>query len=84
MLRGGSAGFNNQPLLPKIHAPAILIQGRDDEYGTLAQIDAIQRGLAGPSERLIVSGGHSPHLEHPKEVPDSIASFIERIRARAA
>jgi hypothetical protein len=26
-----------------------------------------------------VSGGHSPHLEHPDEVPDAIASFIERI-----
>jgi len=76
--------WNLEPLLPKIHAPAIMIQGRDDEYGTLAQIDAIQRGLAGPSERLIVSGGHSPHLEHPKEVPDAIASFIERLRARAA
>jgi pimeloyl-ACP methyl ester carboxylesterase len=76
--------WNLEPLLPKIRAPVLLIQGRDDEYGTLAQIDAIQRGLAGPSERLIVSGGHSPHLEHPKEVPDAIASFIERLRARAA
>ena len=76
--------WNLEPLLPKIRAPALLIQGRDDEYGTLAQIDAIQRGLAGPSERLIVSGGHSPHLEHPKEVPDAIASFIATLRARAA
>lgn len=73
-----------EPLLPHITAPALLIQGRDDEYGTLAQIDAIQGGLAGPSERLIVSGGHSPHLEHPDVVPDAIASFIERVRARAA
>jgi pimeloyl-ACP methyl ester carboxylesterase len=76
--------WNLEPLLPKITAPALLIQGRDDEYGTLAQIDAIQRGLAGPSERLIVSGGHSPHLEHPDLVPDAIASFIERNGPRAA
>jgi pimeloyl-ACP methyl ester carboxylesterase len=76
--------WNLEPLLPKIHAPALLIQGRDDEYGTLAQIDAIQRGIGGPSERFIVSGGHSPHLEHPDEVPDAIADFIERLRARAA
>jgi len=76
--------WNLEPLLPKVQAPALLIQGRDDEYGTLAQIDAIQRGLAGPSERFIVSGGHSPHLEHPDEVPDAIASFIARVRARAA
>ena len=80
----GFRDWNLEPLLPRIEAPALLIQGRDDEYGTLAQIDAVQRGLAGPSERLIVSGGHSPHLEHPDEVPNAIASFIERVRARAA
>jgi pimeloyl-ACP methyl ester carboxylesterase len=73
--------WNLEPLLPKIAAPALLIQGRDDEYGTLAQIDAIQSGLAGPTERLVVSGGHSPHLEHPDLVPDAIASFIKRTRA---
>jgi pimeloyl-ACP methyl ester carboxylesterase len=76
--------WNLESLLPQITAPALLVQGRDDEYGTLAQIDAIQNGLAGPSERFIVSGGHSPHLEHPDVVPDAIASFIERVRARAA
>ena len=72
------------PLLPKVHAPTLLIQGREDEYGTLAQIDATERGVAGPSERLILSGGHSPHLEHPDEVPAAIARFIEALRARAA
>jgi pimeloyl-ACP methyl ester carboxylesterase len=76
--------WNLESLLPKIQAPALLIQGSDDEYGTLAQIDAIERGIAGPSEKLIVGGGHSPHLEHPDEVPDAIASFIERLRAHAA
>jgi len=76
--------WNLEPLLPKIQAPALLIQGSDDEYGTLAQIDAVERGIAGPSEKLIVGGGHSPHLEHPDEVPDAIASFIERLRAHAA
>jgi pimeloyl-ACP methyl ester carboxylesterase len=76
--------WNLEPLLPKIHAPAILVQGRDDEYGTLAQVDAIQRGVRGPVERLVVSGGHSPHLEHPDEVPAAIGRFIERLRAGAA
>ena len=76
--------WNLEPLLPRIEAPALLIQGGDDEYGTLAQIDAIERGIGGPVERLVVSGGHSPHLEHPDEVPAAIVSFIERIRAGAA
>jgi pimeloyl-ACP methyl ester carboxylesterase len=76
--------WNLESLLPRIQAPALLIQGRDDEYGTLAQIDAIERGIGGPVERLVVSGGHSPHLEHPDEVPAAIVRFIERLRAGAA
>lgn len=76
--------WNLEALLPRIQAPALLVQGRDDEYGTLAQIDAVERGLGGTSERLILSGGHSPHLEHPDEVPAAIAAFIETLRARAA
>jgi pimeloyl-ACP methyl ester carboxylesterase len=76
--------FDLEPLLPRIDAPTLLIQGRDDEYGTLAQVEAIERGVSGPVEKLIVSGGHSPHLDHPDEVPAAIAEFIARLRARAA
>jgi pimeloyl-ACP methyl ester carboxylesterase len=71
--------WNLESLLPKVHAPALVI--RDDEYGTLAQVNAIERGVSGPVERLVVSGGHSPHLEHPDEVPAAIAGFISRLRA---
>jgi pimeloyl-ACP methyl ester carboxylesterase len=34
--------------------------------------------------RLVLPGGHSPHLDHPDDVPAAIAAFIERLRARAA
>jgi len=71
--------WNLEWLLPKIDAPALLIQGRDDEYGTLAQVDAVERGLAGPVARLVLPGGHSPHLDHPEDVPAAIAAFSERI-----
>jgi pimeloyl-ACP methyl ester carboxylesterase len=73
--------WNLQSLLPKIEAPALLIQGADDEYGTLAQIDAVERGLSGPVARLVLPGGHSPHLDHPDDVPAAIAAFTERIPA---
>ena len=76
--------WNIEQLLPDVRAPALVIQGRDDEYGTLAHIDAVERRLGGPVERLVVSGGHSPHLEHPQEVPAAIVSFIARLRADAA
>ena len=77
-------GWNLVPLLPRVTAPALLIQGRDDEYGTLAQVHAIESAAGGPVELSVVSGGHSPHLEHPAEVPAAIARFIERVRAGAA
>src|SRR3954469_12520668 len=34
-------------------APALLIQGEDDPYGTLEQIDRIRAGVRGPVERVV-------------------------------
>jgi pimeloyl-ACP methyl ester carboxylesterase len=72
-------GWSLVPLLPRLNTPTLLIQGRDDEYGTLAQVHAIQAAARGRVELLVVSGGHSPHLEHPDEVPAAVAGFIERL-----
>ncbi len=69
-------GWNIEDVLPGIHAPLLLIQGEDDDYGTLAQLEAIERGVSGPVERLIVPGGHTPHLEQPDAVLDAVARFI--------
>jgi pimeloyl-ACP methyl ester carboxylesterase len=62
--------------LPAITAPALVVQGRDDPYGTLAQVEAIERGSGGRVETLVVPGGHDPHLGHPQEVQDAIVRFI--------
>jgi pimeloyl-ACP methyl ester carboxylesterase len=68
--------WNLESLLPSIRAPALLIQGHDDEYGTLEQLDRIERGLAGPTERLVVAGGHSPHLDAPETVLQACVEFV--------
>jgi pimeloyl-ACP methyl ester carboxylesterase len=59
-----------------LQAPALLIQGADDPYGTLAQLDRIEARARGPVHRLVLEGGHSPHLEHGPEVADAIAAFL--------
>ena len=69
-----------EPLLPSITAPTLLVQGRDDEYGTLAQIETIAARVSGPAEKLVVPGGHSPHLEHPQAVLRAIARFVRPLR----
>src|SRR3954465_10041009 len=58
-------------------APALLVQGGGDPYGSPAQIDPTPARGRGPVERLVVDGaGHSPHLEAPEPVLGAIAKFV--------
>lgn len=59
-----------------VQAPTLLIQGADDPYGTLAQIDRIEACARGPVTRLVLAGGHSPHLEHGPRVAEAVAAFL--------
>ena len=58
-----------------VTAPTLLIQGADDPYGSLDQLDRIEARVRGPVTRLVVPGGHSPHLEQPEAVVAAIAEF---------
>ncbi|HEX3690321.1 MAG TPA: alpha/beta fold hydrolase [Solirubrobacteraceae bacterium] len=60
----------------RLQAPTLLIQGADDPYGTLAQIDRIQARARGPVTRLVLDGGHSPHLEHGPQIAEAVAAFL--------
>ena len=58
-----------------VAAPTLLVQGRDDPYGTLEQLDRIQARLRGPVTRVVVGGGHSPHLDASEPVLSALAEF---------
>jgi pimeloyl-ACP methyl ester carboxylesterase len=64
-----------EPEVAEVTAPALLIQGADDPYGTLDQLDRIEAHAKGPTERLVVPAGHSPHLDDPAAVVAAIARF---------
>lgn len=69
--------WNIEEYLGGIGCPLLLIQGDADEYGTLSQIDAIERRAHGHASHLVVTGaGHSPHLSHPGDVSDAVVGFI--------
>src|SRR3569623_2310352 len=71
--------WNLDAYLPRITVPTLIIQGRDDQYGTLAQVDAIERQLGGPHETLIVDGaGHAPFRDQPALVHARISDFVRR------
>jgi len=72
--------WNIEDVLPRIACPVLAIQGEGDQYGTMAQLDAIARQVAGPCELLKLKDcGHAPFKDQPERVLDSIAQFIGKI-----
>lgn len=72
----GFRAWSIEPALPSIAAPALIIQGLDDAYGTPAQVEAIVGGVSGPAEALLLPGiGHAPHAEDPDTLIAAIARF---------
>jgi pimeloyl-ACP methyl ester carboxylesterase len=66
--------------LPAIRCPVFAIQGADDEYGTMAQLDEIARRVAGPCELLKLDRcGHSPFRDQPGKTLSAMARFVENL-----
>jgi pimeloyl-ACP methyl ester carboxylesterase len=79
-LRQGRRSWDIRPTLKAIAAPVLVIQGRQDEHGTLAQAEAISAGVPGEVEQLILEDcGHSPHREKPEAVLEAVAGFIRHL-----
>jgi pimeloyl-ACP methyl ester carboxylesterase len=73
--------WNIEEYLPAIRCPVLAIQGEDDEYGTMAQLDAIARQVKGPCELLKLPGcGHSPQRDRADEVVSAVARFVEGLQ----
>src|SRR6266702_3798612 len=72
--------WNIEEVLPRIHCPVLAIQGFDDEYGTMAQLEAIAKQTGGPIELLrLADCRHSPHRDQPGVVLEAMARFIGRL-----
>jgi|TARA_R110000782_G_scaffold79115_1_gene157317 pimeloyl-ACP methyl ester carboxylesterase len=71
--------WNIESCLPAVRAPALLIQGLDDEYGTLEQLDRIEAALQGTRRLELADCGHSPHRDHPKAVIGAIDTFLRTL-----
>jgi pimeloyl-ACP methyl ester carboxylesterase len=66
--------------LAYIRVPVAILQGADDQYGTIRQIEIAQEECYCPVDVTIISGaGHSPHREAPEETLNTIADFVGRI-----
>jgi pimeloyl-ACP methyl ester carboxylesterase len=72
--------WNIEEYLPGVTCPSLAIQGADDKYGTLAQIEAIERQVAGPFQKHVLAAcGHSPHHEQPEATLEAMRAFIANL-----
>jgi pimeloyl-ACP methyl ester carboxylesterase len=74
--------WNIEAYLPRISVPVLAIQGKQDEYGTLAQVDAIRAQAGAGAQVCILEGcGHAPHKEKPEATLDVMSRFVKRLIA---
>lgn len=66
--------------LTDIRCPALIIQGENDQYGTVAQVDAIAERIPGAQKAMIVDCGHHPHLEKTEKVLEAVNDFVAAYR----
>jgi len=71
--------WNIEEYLPRITCPTLVIQGLDDQYGTMAQVEAIRRRSGGPVEVLALEDcRHSPQRDQREATLEAIAQFVQR------
>jgi pimeloyl-ACP methyl ester carboxylesterase len=77
----GFRGWNIEDVLPGIACPVLLIQGKNDQYGTLAQVAAIERGIPGTVDTVVLPCRHVPHAESPGETLGAVTRFLAALPA---
>jgi pimeloyl-ACP methyl ester carboxylesterase len=65
----------------RVDVPLLLIQGVNDQYGTMAQLDAIERAATSPLQRVQLDCRHSPPTERQAETVEAIARFVAGLPA---
>lgn len=72
--------WNIEAVLPAIACPVLAIQGEDDEYGTLAQLEAIRRAVRGPCELVqLAACGHAPFRDQPRATLAALERFVRAL-----
>lgn len=76
----GFRAWNVADVIDYWRIPALVIQGREDPYGTLAQVDEVRdRSYAPVDVEILEACGHAPHLERPEPTLGAIAEFVARL-----
>jgi len=79
-LRPDFRAWNIEEYLPAIEAPVLVIQGKNDEYGTERQVEAIAAALPSRCEAILLDNcRHSPHVDRRQKVEDRMTGFMKNL-----
>lgn len=71
--------WNIEEYLPKIRCPVLAMQGEDDEYATMRQIDAIAEQVPGTQLIKLPNCGHTPQRDQEAAVLAALVDFVKRV-----
>jgi len=75
------ARWNIEPCLGQITCPLLAIQGEDDQYGSIAQVQAIVGQVSGRADFALIPGcGHVPHHQARSQVMAEMTRFITGLK----
>lgn len=78
-LRPEFLSWNLEDLLPSVTCPVLVVQGEEDEYGTVRQVESITSRVSGPVETVLLPGcGHSPHHQRREETLALMTAFLRK------
>jgi pimeloyl-ACP methyl ester carboxylesterase len=69
-----------EAFLSRIRSPVLAIQGEQDEYATMRQIDVIAEQVPGAQLLKLPQCGHSPHRDQEAAVVKAIKEFVARLQ----
>ena len=78
-LSEGFASFDIRPECQRITAPLLLVQGLNDEYGTMLQLDEIAQAAPHAQQIRLADCGHSPQRDQSQRCIEGIANFLNTV-----
>lgn len=83
-LNPGFEAWNVEAVIDRFQVPALALQGRQDQYGTEAQVQVVAARSPCPVEvALLDDCRHVPFLEQPEATLGRIAQFLARLATDA-
>lgn len=76
-LSAGFRSFDIRPDCTRISAPLLAIQGLDDEYGTMAQLDELALAAPLTQQLRLADCGHSPQRDQPERTLEAVVAFLQ-------